>query len=249
MKPKIIRKETYSFHGLPLHSFLDEKGGLWFEAYETCQGLGLDWLNDVRKRKYIKCNDRKKQRLPIFKNGQNRRVTILHESLVYKLVSVSEKPEAVEFCDWIYDEVVPSIRKHGMYIEGDLLEDYQRLCENFQNLLLEYNETKASNDSLKAENALKASQIAFLEEKTRHANSVCVSQIASPLEIDGEKANKLLQKIGCIKKYIYGWDVTPLGREYGFSVVGSDGNYYVRYELNKAAKVYALLKEALEQEG
>lgn len=249
MKPKIINKKHFSFHGIPLNAFIDEKGGLWFDVYDACNGLGLDWRNDVRKRIYVKKHPEKRHRLEFVKDGQRQRRTIIHESLFYKLTGSSHKEAAEEFCEWVFSDVIPSIRKHGMYIEGDLLEDYQRLCENFQNLLLEYNETKASNDSLKAENTLKASQIAFLEEKTRHANSVCVSQIASPLEIDGEKANKLLQKIGCIKKYIYGWDVTPLGREYGFSVVGSDGNYYVRYELNKAAKVYALLKEALEQEG
>lgn len=45
----------------------------------------------------------------------------LTESGVYKLVFRSNKPNAEEFTDWIADEVLPTIRKTGGYVNDDAL--------------------------------------------------------------------------------------------------------------------------------
>lgn len=47
----------------------------------------------------------------------------LTESGVYKLIFKSKKKEAEKFQDWVTDEVLPQIRKHGMYATDDLLND------------------------------------------------------------------------------------------------------------------------------
>ena len=46
----------------------------------------------------------------------------LTESGVYKLVFKSRKPSAERFSDWVTDEVLPSIRKHGAYMTQETLE-------------------------------------------------------------------------------------------------------------------------------
>lgn len=45
----------------------------------------------------------------------------LTESGVYKLVFKSHKPEAEKFSDWVTDEVLPTIRKTGGYVNNDKL--------------------------------------------------------------------------------------------------------------------------------
>ena len=47
----------------------------------------------------------------------------LTESGVYKLVFKSHKPNAEAFTDWIADEVLPSIRKHGMYATDNVIDN------------------------------------------------------------------------------------------------------------------------------
>ena len=42
-------------------------------------------------------------------------VSIIPESDLYRLISHSELPSAVKFQDWVYEEVLPSIRKNGYY--------------------------------------------------------------------------------------------------------------------------------------
>ena len=51
----------------------------------------------------------------------------LTESGVYKLVFKSHKPNAEAFIDWIVDEVIPTIRKTGGYVNND--EGYPVLGE------------------------------------------------------------------------------------------------------------------------
>ena len=51
----------------------------------------------------------------------------LTESGVYKLIFRSNKEEAEKFQDWVTDEVLPSIRKHGLYITEELLKDKEKL--------------------------------------------------------------------------------------------------------------------------
>ena len=43
--------------------------------------------------------------------------TIIPEADVYRLVLKSNMPKAGAFQDWIVEEVIPSIRKHGIYIQ------------------------------------------------------------------------------------------------------------------------------------
>lgn len=48
--------------------------------------------------------------------------TFLKEAGVYKLIFKSHKESAERFQDWVTDEVLPSIRKHGAYMTDDILE-------------------------------------------------------------------------------------------------------------------------------
>ena len=47
---------------------------------------------------------------------------LINESGLYSLVLSSKLPEAKEFKHWVTSEVLPSIRKHGMYATDDTIE-------------------------------------------------------------------------------------------------------------------------------
>ena len=48
-------------------------------------------------------------------NGGIQEMNVIPESDLYRLISHSELPSAVKFQDWVYEEVLPSIRKKGYY--------------------------------------------------------------------------------------------------------------------------------------
>lgn len=50
-------------------------------------------------------------------------VSLIPEGDIYRLTAKSELPGAEKFESWIFDEVLPSIRKHGMYATDELLDN------------------------------------------------------------------------------------------------------------------------------
>lgn len=54
--------------------------------------------------------------------GRNQAMSVLNEPNFYRLVMRSDMPDAEKFQDWVCEEVLPSIRKHGAYMTSETLE-------------------------------------------------------------------------------------------------------------------------------
>lgn len=54
--------------------------------------------------------------------GGSQNITIINESDLYSLILRSRKPEAKAFKKWVTSEVLPSVRKHGAYMNPETLE-------------------------------------------------------------------------------------------------------------------------------
>lgn len=48
--------------------------------------------------------------------GQNREVTFINEPNLYRVIFRSNKKEAIDFQNWVFEEVLPTIRKTGSYL-------------------------------------------------------------------------------------------------------------------------------------
>ena len=46
-------------------------------------------------------------------------VIVISESGLYKIILGSRKAEALKFQNWVTQDVLPAIRKDGMYVQGD----------------------------------------------------------------------------------------------------------------------------------
>ena len=51
-----------------------------------------------------------------------RGITIIQESDVYRLIMRSKLPQAENFQDWVTTDILPTIRRHGMYATDDVIE-------------------------------------------------------------------------------------------------------------------------------
>lgn len=91
---------------------------VWFVAKDVCEILGITNSRDAVSR----LKDSQKSSVGISDGSQIRHTNVINEAGVYKLVFRSNKPEADKFSDWVAEEVLPSIRKHGAYITDDVLE-------------------------------------------------------------------------------------------------------------------------------
>src|SRR3954471_6442074 len=94
----------------------------WFVLKDVCEVLELNSIGKVAER----LDDDEKM---LFKdesdsllNIPNRGITIVNESGFYNVILRSDKPEAKKFKKWVTSDVLPSIRKHGIYARQDILE-------------------------------------------------------------------------------------------------------------------------------
>ncbi|MDT2524495.1 phage antirepressor [Enterococcus raffinosus] len=61
--------------------------------------------------------------------GRRQKFKIIPESDVYRLIIKSNLPSAEKFESWVMEEVLPQIRKHGMYATDELVDNPDLLIE------------------------------------------------------------------------------------------------------------------------
>jgi prophage antirepressor-like protein len=98
----------------------------WFCLADLCKVLDIKNVSDCKER--LK-KDGVVSNEVIDVIGRNQQATFINESNLYKVIFQSRKPEAEKFTDWVTSEVLPSIRKHGMYAKNELLDNPDLLLE------------------------------------------------------------------------------------------------------------------------
>lgn len=107
--------QTFNFNNAPLRTLNDKDNNPWFVAKDVCDILEIrtNNLRTILDPDEISelSND---YSIDIAQNG-GKSPLIITEAGLYGLVLKSRKPEAREFKRWVTHEVLPSIRKHGIY--------------------------------------------------------------------------------------------------------------------------------------
>lgn len=110
--------ESFNFENNPVRTTQDEHGNPLFCAKDIATILG--YANPA-KAVIDHCKG-----FPIWKPlksaGGIQRTRFITEGDMYRLIASSKIPAAEQFEQWIYDEVLPSIRKHGAYMTQQTLD-------------------------------------------------------------------------------------------------------------------------------
>lgn len=103
--------------------------------------------------------------------GRQQSMLFIPESDVYRLVFGSKLPTAEKFTDWVTEEVLPSIRKHGAYMTPEALEaalcspDYLlKVVTALKNETDKRKELEAKNSELTVELTIAAPKVEFFDE-------------------------------------------------------------------------------------
>lgn len=92
---------------------IEEDGKVLFYGSDVAKALGYKRPKDAVS---AHCKGAVKRRT--LTNGGEQEMNFIPEGDIYRLVTRSELPGADQFERWIFDEVLPSIRKNGGYING-----------------------------------------------------------------------------------------------------------------------------------
>lgn len=123
---------------------LNLNGEPWFVAVDVCSVLDLS--NPTIAVSRLDEDERAK-----FNLGRQGDATIVNEPGLYTLVLGSRKPEAKAFKRWITHEVIPAIRKHGVYITDEKLKLFAEHPELLDALMKSLYATHAENLRHRAE--------------------------------------------------------------------------------------------------
>lgn len=94
---------------------IEKDSEFWFVAKDVCDILEIKNSRDAIKELY----DNEKMTLSNLDESLiTTPLNYVNEPGLYKLIFKSRKPEAKKFQDWVFYEVLPSLRKHGMYTIG-----------------------------------------------------------------------------------------------------------------------------------
>jgi len=161
---------------------IEKNGEPWFVAKDVADILG--YSNPSRSiQDHCKFVELLKTTDSVVLDIPTRGLQIIPERDVYRLIMRSNLPKAEQFQDWVTDEVLPSIRKHGAYVTQEKLESFLADPDTMIKTL----------QALKEERAIRqAAEKVIEEQKPKVLLADCITATTSTILV-GEMAKILKQ--------------------------------------------------------
>lgn len=190
-------------------------GQPWFVGKDVGKALGYSNTRDALS-KHVDTED--KTTVAICDTGSNYKsqAVIINESSVYSLIFSSKLETARQFKRWVTSEVLPSIRKYGMYATEQTIDNVLNGTEEAEKLFVQLKEEKLrtrelenENMRLTEENDSLAEVVDFINMYDDESDLLNVSDIAIAYQMSAIEFNRLLCILG-IQHRAYGtWMMAP----------------------------------------
>ncbi|PTJ29910.1 phage antirepressor [Staphylococcus simulans] len=161
--------------------------------------------------------------------GGTQKMTIINESGLYSLIFSSKLESAKRFKRWVTSEVLPAIRKHGIYATDSVIEQTIQNPDYIITVLTEYKKEKEQNLLLQQEIGELKPKADYVDEILKSTGTLATTQIAADYGISAQKLNKLLHEARLQRKVNKQWVLYSehMGKSYTESdtipIVRSDG--------------------------
>lgn len=156
---------------------VEQNGEPWFVGKDVAEILGYSDTNKAVAM-HVDDEDKKLNDKSSSSFGQ-RGAHLINESGLYSLILSSKLPQAKQFKRWVTSEVLPSIRKHGGYINGqESMTDEELLSK-----ALIMAQSKIEEKTRQIER-MKPKEI-FADAVTASHNSILVGELAKVLRQNG----------------------------------------------------------------
>ena len=117
---------------------VDIDGDIWFILKDLMGILGIKNITDLKNR----LNKKGLGKIEVLTAGGKQSVWAVNESNMYKCILRSNKSEALEFENWITEEVLPMIRRTGAYISDSIWDQITNDPAKFGEFLINYGKIK-----------------------------------------------------------------------------------------------------------
>lgn len=236
--------QIFSFEQHEVRTFL-ENDIPYFVANDVAKTLGY-------KNPSKSTNDHCKKSIETWGNdslGRRQKFKVIPESDVYRLIIKSNLPSAEKFEAWVMEEVLPQIRKHGMYATDELLNNPDLLIEVATKLKEERTkrliaEQRANELQPKAD---------YYDRILNNKGLVTVSTIAKNYGMSAVSFNKLLHELGIQFNQSGTWLLYSKFQDKGYTHIepfdyeDKNGNRQVKTRMKWTQKGHIFLYETLKK--
>lgn len=176
----------------------------YFNLNDVCVILGLKNPRQVKTR----LKEDGVHLMDVIDNlGRVQKNNFINESNLYKCIFQSDKPEAEEITEWVTGEVLPMIRKTGMYITNNLWEEIISNPAKLGEAFIEFSKVKKENELLLEENQVQKQIIAeykpikeYVDTILSSEDTMATTQIAADYGLSAYELNKMLNEQRIIRK-------------------------------------------------
>ncbi|PFW52624.1 phage repressor protein/antirepressor Ant [Bacillus cereus] len=124
---------------------------------------------------------------PVVLEGKNQTVDkkFINEPNLYRLIVKSKLPQAEQFEKWVFEEVLPSIRKHGAYMTDQVLEQAVTNPDFAIGLLTKLKEEKEKLAAAQQQIVQQQPLVTFAQAVEVSTNTILVKDLATILKQKG----------------------------------------------------------------
>ncbi|HFF0613951.1 TPA: phage antirepressor [Staphylococcus aureus] len=177
--------QTFNFEELPVRT-LEVDGEPYFIGKDVADILGYANGRDALS-KHVDEDDKKvlTSRNTTLENLPNRGLTAVNESGLYSLIFSSKLESAKRFKRWVTSDVLPAIRKHGIYATDNVIEQTLKDPDYIITVLTEYKKEKEQNLLLQQQVEVNKPKVLFADSVAGSDNSILVGELAKILKQNG----------------------------------------------------------------
>ena len=192
--------EVFNFENKEVRT-KSQNNEVWFCLKDVCSILEIKNHKDVVSR----LNQKGVDISDTLTNGGMQKVTFINESNLYKVIFQSRKQQAERFTEWVTSEVLPSLRKHGMYATEETIDKILSNPDFGIRLLSELKEEREKTKQLRSENDQLKPKALFADTVSASDTSILIGQLAKLLKQNGNDIGqnrlfKILRKDGYLGK-------------------------------------------------
>lgn len=195
----------------------NEKGELLFCLKDVCDSLGLQ-VGATAKR----LEQQVISSINVLTNGGSQQMYFVTEPDLYRCIFQSRKPTARKFQDWVFDEVLPTLRTTGAYVvtkEEDNEEDIiargliaakaalARREQRIKELECENNQSKQVIEAQGERIAKDAPKVEYYDQTLNSKDCMTSSQVALDLGITAQELHNKLCQANIIYKQSGQWNL------------------------------------------
>lgn len=173
--------QEFNFQGNQLRTVMIDSEP-FFVGKDAATAIGYKNFRDALKT-HVKPKYKRESRITTPFGTQT--MTVISEPGLYQLASESKLPSAGPFQDWVYEKVLPSIRKHGAYMTPETIEKAIYNPDFIINLATKLKDEQAKTAALTADNETMKPKALFADAVATSHTTILVGDLAKVLKQNG----------------------------------------------------------------